>query len=491
MNRFAGSRIPWIAVALGGMALLTVAPAPGAPFGCIASSPNAAPGLPAASPSCTFTVPETAPGRVGGMGDWTVRIEKPPNPAPQRLVEGAIGAWWGIAHAWAPAALLEPRPIRPAFVTSGSAPAMRRVHQIAPDGTIVRTFFPEFMNNNFGATLAAADMNGDGTTDVVIGDDAADTGGLVDSGAVYVYSGLDGSLLYKGKGAGAGGRFGRALALVDFDGDGKLDLVVGCPGAGNGSGVLLFEKLDGTLVRVVVNPTPLAGDFFGDSVAARTVAGSLRIAVGAPGDDPAGRSNAGSTYEYDALGRLVRTVNGQTAGDGLGDATAVQADGTLLAGGKGHVIKAGAQTVRLAAPDPNAIVDSLDTGDFGGDDTDDVFGGQSDGNDGKGTAFVIDGATNQTLFQTQGAGGDHRLTDVEAVDVNGDGRDDLTGGAPGDDGAGADAGATLAFLAGPVRVYQGEPGEDPKIVDVPLVEGEKVTVTGEGQVFVAGAGGGC
>lgn len=84
----------------------------------------------------------------------------------------------------------------------------------------------------FGAVMAAGDLDGDGKADLAIaapGDDVT----VADSGAVYLFTiGPDGPRQLRPPLTGLGrGNFGAALAIGDVDGDGDADLIVGSPGA--------------------------------------------------------------------------------------------------------------------------------------------------------------------------------------------------------------------------------------------------------------------
>ncbi|MCI0340948.1 MAG: IPT/TIG domain-containing protein [Planctomycetales bacterium] len=87
--------------------------------------------------------------------------------------------------------------------------------------------------------IQCADVTGDGTLDVVVGTYAADVGGTVNTGAIYVWaggSGLTGTLsptaTLRVSGATAGDQLGNVSAgqgilCTDVTGDGTLDVVVG------------------------------------------------------------------------------------------------------------------------------------------------------------------------------------------------------------------------------------------------------------------------
>lgn len=84
----------------------------------------------------------------------------------------------------------------------------------------------------YGAVLAAGDLDGDGRADLAISSPGADVT-FSDSGALYLYKlGQTGPVEMRGVLTGLGrGGFGTSLAIADVDGDGDQDLVVGSPGA--------------------------------------------------------------------------------------------------------------------------------------------------------------------------------------------------------------------------------------------------------------------
>jgi len=137
-----------------------------------------------------------------------------------------------------------------------------------------------------GNTLATGDINGDGYADVVTG---ANEAIFVFYGGQYGFSPTVHYLTTPQEGA----RFGSAVLLEDFDGDGHADAVVGAPGYRADPGMpakgmaLLFRGipwgLDPNLIALSPNSTGNVGDF-GASLASGDGDGDERpdLAVGAP-----------------------------------------------------------------------------------------------------------------------------------------------------------------------------------------------------------------
>jgi hypothetical protein len=92
---------------------------------------------------------------------------------------------------------------------------------------------------NFGGSVATAgDVNGDGTSDVIVGALFYDNG-QADEGRSYLYlgsaSGLATTAVWTAEGDQAGANFGWSLAPAgDVNGDGYSDVIIGVPGYTNG-----------------------------------------------------------------------------------------------------------------------------------------------------------------------------------------------------------------------------------------------------------------
>ena len=183
---------------------------------------------------------------------------------------------------------------------------------------------PAEADDRFGEVVQAGDYNGDGWLDFAIGVPREDLGTRRNAGIVQsVYGtargyrtgrtqtihrdtpGVPGPI-------GAGDKFGDALAALDYDGDGYIDLAVGVPGedlpgARNAGMVqIFFGSPTGLTTDRVEELTqgspgfhtdPETGDRFGSALAG---SGSL-LAIGTPREDIRGRSNAGIIHVVDGL----------------------------------------------------------------------------------------------------------------------------------------------------------------------------------------------
>lgn len=84
--------------------------------------------------------------------------------------------------------------------------------------------------SQFGAEIAVGDINGDTYADIVIGAPLADvTGGHVDAGIIYAYSGNTFKLLKQINGYLPGQDFAKVIYVSDVNGDAYADILVGEP----------------------------------------------------------------------------------------------------------------------------------------------------------------------------------------------------------------------------------------------------------------------
>ena len=88
----------------------------------------------------------------------------------------------------------------------------------------------------FGSWLEVADLDGDGNPDLIVGAREESIGALTGAGAVYIMSGPGFTTFTRLQSPTAefGARFGHAVTCADWNGDGQLDVVVGEPKATSG-----------------------------------------------------------------------------------------------------------------------------------------------------------------------------------------------------------------------------------------------------------------
>lgn len=183
--------------------------------------------------------------------------------------------------------------------------------------------------DRFGAALAAGDLDGDGDDELVVG-----APGVAGGGAVGVF-GMRGRPAY-GKGTlltqatgwvgqepGETDQFGAALAIGDFDGDGRGEIAVGAPGDGGlryGSGVVTILDLRRRYAGTYTQESPnVKGDgekwdAFGAALATGDFDADGRddLAVGVPGEDLSARQR-GMDYGDGAVDVLYGSPRGLTA----------------------------------------------------------------------------------------------------------------------------------------------------------------------------------
>ncbi len=304
--------------------------------------------------------------------------------------------------------------------------------------------------DQFGLTLAVGNFNGDAYDDLAVGSPTEDFNGLNSPGNVIVIygsaGGLDASntaLFSQANSAGNpenGDEFGGALTAGDFNNDNRDDLAVGIPGEDLEIGAT--QLLDVGAVQIFFGSatgltsngsyiltdadTPggaQVGAGFGSALASGNFNGNAYddLAVGAPETDIIGTQDGGAVYVYDgsASGPLAGSVF-QVLGEQLNN------NGTVEDGLFGFSLATG----RLG----DDVYEDLAIG-MPGFTTDPMFPEF-------GAMFVLYGSAGgldtsdrsvHSLASMLGANGNERMgTSIDCGDFNGDGIDDLAGGAPGD-----------------------------------------------------------
>jgi FG-GAP repeat len=191
-------------------------------------------------------------------------------------------------------------------------------------GAVLWTLMGTHTSDGFGKSLAAAgDLNSDGYGDLLVGIPNFDAFGA-DAGAAIVYSGRDGSQLLAFPGPFTRARFGWDVAnLGDVNGDGRADLAVsGQPDAGipkPAGFVRIFSGADGSLLREHAGAN--ATSRLGCSIAAAGDVDGDSVGDLVAGDwrDSTLAVAAGAVRVFSgATGALLWTFRGDLAQDQLG-----------------------------------------------------------------------------------------------------------------------------------------------------------------------------
>ncbi|UCC45312.1 MAG: M28 family peptidase [Candidatus Zixiibacteriota bacterium] len=190
------------------------------------------------------------------------------------------------------------------------------------DGSVLYLKSGEAAGDMFGAAVAGVtDVNKDGHDDFAVGA-MGYSGEAPGGGRVYVYSGLNGSVIWTHEGSGMGGTLGSSLETVgDLNGDTICDLLVGemyygLPGVGH---AYVYSGDDGSIIHAVQGE--MVEDWFGIT---GTAAGDVNgdevpdFAVSATRNSEAA-TKAGKVYLYSgADASIIRTFLGAAAGDVIG-----------------------------------------------------------------------------------------------------------------------------------------------------------------------------
>jgi hypothetical protein len=262
------------------------------------------------------------------------------------------------------------------FVFRGSATGLapwRVLTQETPpvraDGSLGPALASNVDGDEFGRSLAAADLDGDGVTDLAIGI----PGKRSDAGAVMIFTGhravagdarsvLVASAIVDeanlGIGAAAGERFGNRLIAGNFDGEGGRDLAIAATGEGGAGAVFVVRRTDAgfvhaqTVTAASAGGAEVTGQFFGLALARGPFTSSRfdDLVVGAPGHTEDGAVAAGAIAVFRGGAATLTGLHWQAGEPGygpngdsrFGEAVAVgefdfnQPGGNIVVGAPGH-----------------------------------------------------------------------------------------------------------------------------------------------------------
>jgi hypothetical protein len=222
----------------------------------------------------------------------------------------------------------------PDYIVGGARPANRIVVYSSADHSLLHnlTTLPG-AHENFGASVAAAgDVNNDGVPDLLVGANRADVSETItDTGRVYLLSGSDGGVIWEQLDDTPQGLLGSGLGQVgDVSGDGVPDQVAAAPGAGeNGLGeAYVYSGVDGAILYTL-QPVKEAtsggtfGTFFAAGAGDVNADGSPDIFVGDYGAVRGGAAGVGRAYIYSGVdGPPFTSLKPKLMATGWGQATA-------------------------------------------------------------------------------------------------------------------------------------------------------------------------
>jgi hypothetical protein len=329
--------------------------------------------------------------------------------------------------------------------------------------------------DHFGASTAAGDFDGDGITDLAIGAPDESTGSVLDEGTVQVLRGTRSGLvawrswsILGVTGSSRTGdlcdcRFGAALAVGDYNGDGKADLAIGMPAK------------DLEYVNLLASPFPKTGI---DAGAVAVLFGSttglaaLGATIVAEGNDDSGayqRNEIPDTLSLSNERFGAALVAGDHDGNGRDD-LAIGAPGeekvTVVFGSAGGIATAEPATYSWylddSTTDPrqrsSEFGSALAMGDLDADGRKELFVGAPFSDEGDavdaGSVYELHSGglvrryTQRTLAGVAAETGDRFGASLAVGDFDRNGRADLAIGAPNEDiGSTADAGVVSVLSA--------------------------------------------
>jgi hypothetical protein len=268
------------------------------------------------------------------------------------------------------------------------------------------TMTGETTSTKYGSAIAIGDFDSDGKTDMFIGANNY-TVNTFTVGRVYLYTFNDNVIT----GGASGDCFGRSLTSGDLNSDGKIDLVVSA------------DCYSGAAGRVYI--------YYADGILGTTAATADVTITGAAGDDHFGTQVATGDFNYDSKTDIIVSASAYLSGNNKGRAYIFYNDGTMPT-------TAGTADVTITGTaDGDLFGSALAVGDFNSDNRTDFAIGATGVSSGAGSVYIFHndgtipttaGGADVTISGT--TAGDDFGTSLAAGDFNSDSRVDLAIGGP-------------------------------------------------------------
>ncbi len=341
------------------------------------------------------------------------------------------------------------------------------------DASALYTFYGDSVDIGFGTKASGAgDVNNDGYDDIIVGAFLADVNG-VNSGSAWVYSGIDGSELYRFNGGSAQDKFGSSVSGAgDVNNDGYDDVIIGASGHDGNRGMMrTYSGLNGSIIRTKYGDD--WGDLFGASVSSLgdvNQDGYDEVIVGAlwHGNHDYGTADIGQVKVFSGYNGIpLYTLYGDEAGSAFG--RSVSGAGDLNNDGYPDFVVGmdqynyGRGRVKTFSGKDGSVMHTFDgdnaahyfgfsvsgSGDIDGDGYDDlVIGTLWTTNSNAGSVHVFSGLDGESLYTFYGENYSFFGNSVDiAGDIDNDGYDDIIIGAYRADINGVDSGSARIILS--------------------------------------------
>jgi hypothetical protein len=222
------------------------------------------------------------------------------------------------------------------FTIAAAGQGRIHIYRGGASPSVMQTIGPTGVSSAYGQNLKLGDVNGDGFADLIISDSARGNGASAE-GMVWLYlastagTGFSAGQYIDSPNNQANALFGSSTALGDYNGDGRLDLLVGMkqfdnPETNEGSAWLFRGTATGFAQAVLIdNPSDQPHARFGSSVGFCDSDGDAydELLVGAELWDAGAASNAGAAFVFEwpsGSPVVVRSVYGSGSFSELGAA---------------------------------------------------------------------------------------------------------------------------------------------------------------------------